>query len=113
MPRRYIDYPDAFALWNYVSSIGAFISFASFLFFIGVVFYALTRGQEGEEKAYGASMPTRWNGPCPTRRRSTPSRSFRRARCGTSSRITDGPLVGNADPDRTTRGPGTDRGLFV
>jgi uncharacterized membrane protein len=29
-------------------------------------------------------MPTRWNGPCPTRRRSTPSRSFRRARCGTT-----------------------------
>jgi cytochrome c oxidase subunit 1 len=52
MPRRYIDYPDAFALWNYVSSIGAFISFASFLFFIGVVFYALRYGRKVEEKAY-------------------------------------------------------------
>ncbi|WGW03333.1 cytochrome c oxidase subunit I [Tropicibacter oceani] len=44
MPRRYIDYPDAFATWNYVSSIGAFISFASFLLFFGIMFHALTRG---------------------------------------------------------------------
>ena len=41
MPRRYIDYNEAFALWNYVSSIGAFISFASFLFFIVMLFKTL------------------------------------------------------------------------
>ena len=52
MPRRYIDYPDAFALWNYVSSWGAFLSFASFLFFIGVVFYTIFAGRKVTEPAY-------------------------------------------------------------
>ncbi|WP_417208003.1 cytochrome c oxidase subunit I [Antarctobacter sp.] len=44
MPRRYIDYHEAFATWNYVSSMGAFLSFASFVFFFYVMFHALTRG---------------------------------------------------------------------
>jgi cytochrome c oxidase subunit 1 len=43
MPRRYIDYPEAFATWNYVSSIGAFVAFASFLMFIAVLFWVLLR----------------------------------------------------------------------
>jgi cytochrome c oxidase subunit 1 len=49
MPRRYIDYPEAFAFWNYISSIGAFIAFASFLFFIVVLFYTLFAGKRTNE----------------------------------------------------------------
>ncbi|PTX56351.1 cytochrome c oxidase subunit 1 [Litoreibacter ponti] len=49
MPRRYIDYPEAFAYWNYVSSWGAFLSFASFLFFIGVIVYTLMYGRRVTE----------------------------------------------------------------
>ncbi|NBO20702.1 MAG: cytochrome c oxidase subunit 1 [Rhodobacteraceae bacterium] len=52
MPRRYIDYPEAFAYWNWFSSLGAFISFASFVFFIGVVFYTLFAGRRVTENNY-------------------------------------------------------------
>ncbi|HIP22044.1 MAG TPA: cytochrome c oxidase subunit 1, partial [Rhodobacteraceae bacterium] len=52
MPRRYLDYPEQFATWNQLSSIGAFISFASFIFFIGIVFYTLRWGKKVTEPAY-------------------------------------------------------------
>ncbi len=52
MPRRYIDYPEQFALWNAVSSWGAFLSGASFLLFFGIMYYTLTRGQRVTEPAY-------------------------------------------------------------
>jgi cytochrome c oxidase subunit I len=38
MPRRIPDYPDAYAGWNYVASIGAFISGFAALFFLYIVY---------------------------------------------------------------------------
>ncbi|MBL1241848.1 MAG: cytochrome c oxidase subunit I [OCS116 cluster bacterium] len=34
MPRRYVDYPDVYAGWNMVSSIGAYISYGAAIIFI-------------------------------------------------------------------------------
>ncbi|MFT6222693.1 MAG: cytochrome c oxidase subunit 1 [Paracoccaceae bacterium] len=44
MPRRYIDYPEAFATWNWWSSMGAFVSFASFLLFFYVMIVGVRSG---------------------------------------------------------------------
>ncbi|TNF23036.1 MAG: cytochrome c oxidase subunit I [Rhodobacteraceae bacterium] len=52
MPRRYIDYPEAFATWNWWSSIGAFISFASFLLFFYIVAHALLKGAKESRNNY-------------------------------------------------------------
>ena len=52
MPRRYIDYPDAFGFWNALSSWGALLSFASFLLFIGIVFYTLLAGKRETRPSY-------------------------------------------------------------
>jgi cytochrome c oxidase subunit 1 len=52
MPRRYVDYPEGFALWNEVSSWGALLSFASFLFFIGVMAWSLAWGRRETRANY-------------------------------------------------------------
>ncbi len=44
MPRRYIDYPEAFAQINFISSVGAFLTVLSLVLFIGIVAHALLRG---------------------------------------------------------------------
>ncbi len=40
MPRRYVDYPDAYSLWNEVSSVGAILSGLGVVLFLYVVFEA-------------------------------------------------------------------------
>jgi cytochrome c oxidase subunit 1 len=58
MPRRYVDYPDAFAGWNYVSSIGAFIAGASTLFFVGVALWTVFAGRKVGSNYWGAGATT-------------------------------------------------------
>jgi cytochrome c oxidase subunit 1 len=66
MPRRYIDYPDAFALWNYISSIGAFIGGLSMLIFFYVVFEAFAKKREAGANPWGVGATTlEWTLPSP------------------------------------------------
>nr|NP_644681.1 cytochrome c oxidase subunit I [Naumovozyma castellii]AAM34591.1 cytochrome c oxidase subunit I [Naumovozyma castellii]ATV99271.1 cytochrome c oxidase subunit 1 [Naumovozyma castellii]ATV99282.1 cytochrome c oxidase subunit 1 [Naumovozyma castellii]ATV99293.1 cytochrome c oxidase subunit 1 [Naumovozyma castellii] len=44
MPRRIPDYPDAFAGWNYISSIGAVVSMISLLLFVYILYDQLVNG---------------------------------------------------------------------
>jgi cytochrome c oxidase subunit I len=58
MPRRIADYPDAFAGWNFVASIGAYISYASTLFFIFIVFHTLFAGRRVGANYWGPGATT-------------------------------------------------------
>src|SRR3974377_96210 len=58
MPRRIADYPDAFAGWDFVSSIGAFISYASSLFFVFVVLHTLLAGRRVGANYWGEGATT-------------------------------------------------------
>ncbi|MBO0766385.1 MAG: cbb3-type cytochrome c oxidase subunit I, partial [Hyphomicrobiaceae bacterium] len=40
MPRRIADYPDGFAFWNYVSSVGSYITATATIIFLLSMFYA-------------------------------------------------------------------------
>lgn len=58
MPRRIPDYPDAFAGWNMVSSIGSSISMFAAFFFIFVVFYTLKYGKKCPNNPWGEGATT-------------------------------------------------------
>jgi cytochrome c oxidase subunit 1 len=58
MPRRYIDYPDAYRLWNEVSSIGAFISGAGFLVFLFLVVEAFLKKRTAGDNPWGVGATT-------------------------------------------------------
>ena len=58
MPRRIPDYPDAYAHWNYISSIGSYISFASALFFVFIIFHTLFFGKKTSNNPWGTGADT-------------------------------------------------------
>ena len=58
MPRRYIDYPDVFAGWNYISSYGSYISAFGVLIFLYGVFSAYARKQQAADNPWGEGATT-------------------------------------------------------
>ena len=66
MPRRYVDYPDAFAGWNFVSSIGSYISgFAVLIFLYGMVL-AFVKKERAAANPWGPGATTlEWTLPSP------------------------------------------------
>ncbi len=67
MPRRVLDYPDAFAGWNFLVSIGAYLGAASFVFGLGVFAYTLFAGRRVTEDNYWGAGATslEWTVPTP------------------------------------------------
>ena len=58
MPRRVADYPDAFAGWNLVASLGSYISFAGFIVFLFGIAYAFFRKVRVVANPWGAGATT-------------------------------------------------------
>ncbi len=58
MPRRIPDYPEAFAGWNYVSSLGSYASFASALLFVYIIFHTFKFGKPCGNNPWGKSADT-------------------------------------------------------
>ncbi|HVY12432.1 MAG TPA: cytochrome c oxidase subunit 1, partial [Alphaproteobacteria bacterium] len=66
MPRRIPDYPDAFAGWNHISSIGAYISFAATIWFVITAVYTLVAGRKVGANYWNAPVTTlEWTLPSP------------------------------------------------
>ncbi len=58
MPRRVPDYPEAFAGWNFIESIGAYLSYASTLLFVVIVFRTLLAGRRIGANPWGPGATT-------------------------------------------------------
>ena len=58
MPRRYIDYPDAFAGWNAVSSYGSYISAIGVLIFLFGIFEAFAKKRVAGNNPWGPGATT-------------------------------------------------------
>ncbi|MDO9431922.1 MAG: cytochrome c oxidase subunit I [Phenylobacterium sp.] len=58
MPRRYVDYPQAFAFWNKVSSVGYVIMAVSMGIFLILLIEAALRRRKGQANPWGEGATT-------------------------------------------------------
>ena len=58
MPRRYIDYPDAFSYWNHISSIGSYISTAGLVVFLVMLAEMFIRKRKCADNPWGVGATT-------------------------------------------------------
>jgi cytochrome c oxidase subunit I len=66
MPRRYIDYPDAYSLWNWWSSIGALVAGLGTVVFLYVVYEAFAKKRVAGDNPWGVGATTlEWTLPSP------------------------------------------------
>jgi cytochrome c oxidase subunit 1 len=66
MPRRIPDYPDAYAGWNYVSSIGAAITMVGTLMFFFLIWHTFRFGRTAVANPWGEGATTlEWKVPSP------------------------------------------------
>jgi cytochrome c oxidase subunit 1 len=66
MPRRIADYPDAFAGWNFIASLGSYIAFAGMIVFLFGIAQAFARSQHAAANPWGPGATTlEWTLPSP------------------------------------------------
>jgi cytochrome c oxidase subunit 1 len=66
MPRRYVDYPDAFALWNKVSSFGYAVTLVGVVIFLIMLVEAAVRRRKAVANPWGPGATTlEWTLPSP------------------------------------------------
>jgi len=66
MPRRYVDYPDAYAYWNWVSSVGSYISAVGVLIFLIMLVEMFVSKRKAAANPWGVGATTlEWTLPSP------------------------------------------------
>jgi heme/copper-type cytochrome/quinol oxidase subunit 1 len=66
MPRRIPDYPDAYAGWNMVSSLGSYVAGLSALLFLIIVWRTFAAGEKCADNPWGEGATTlEWSQPSP------------------------------------------------
>jgi len=59
MPRRIMDFPDAYQSWNQIASFGSTISVVSTILFVYIIYDMLVYGNIGEKAPYAITLLTK------------------------------------------------------